>query len=94
MIVGANAATATALEAIASEPEPASVDWKSGQIDIPVEVIPMDDDERDKKRGARAASRLTMPGVVSSSMLTRRQEETSAQTRREPAAVEAPGCGQ
>ena len=40
------------MEAIASEPEPASVDWKTGAIDIPVEVIPMDDDERDKKRGS------------------------------------------
>ena len=40
MIVGANAATATALEAIASEREPASVDWKTGAIDIPVEIIP------------------------------------------------------
>ena len=57
MIVGANAATATALEAIASEPEPASVDWKSGQIDIPVEVIPMDDDERDRKRGKKKRAR-------------------------------------
>ena len=53
MIVGANAATATALEAIASEPEPASVDWKTGAIDIPVEIIPMDEDERDKKRGKK-----------------------------------------
>ncbi len=55
--MGANAATATALEAIASEPEPASVDWKTGAIDIPVEIIPMEDDERDKKRGKKKRAR-------------------------------------
>ena len=56
IIVGANAACATALEAIASEPDPASVDWKTGELIVPVEVIPEDsDDEQGRKRGKKRA---------------------------------------